>query len=82
MCTFSIAIDDALLDSVRSSFQDEKALAEWMKEQVSIVLQNFAASHRADVVRHAHKHDALMGILKDAPEMDYRTLHLSEKYGV
>lgn len=82
MCTFNLAIDDMLVERVRPSFPDEKALNEWMKKQMAIVLQNFVASQDKKELCHAHKHDALMGVLKDAPELDYKALHLSEKYGI
>lgn len=49
---------------------------------MAIVLQNFIASQDKKKLRHAHKHGALMGVLKDAPELDYKALHLSKKYEI
>lgn len=79
MCTINLAIDDILLDQVRPSFKDESALKEWIKDQVSIVIRDFATA-QAKTERRAHKHDALMGVIKDAQEIDYKTIHLKEKY--
>lgn len=79
MCIINLAIDDILLDQVRPSFKDESALKEWIKDQVSIVIRDFATA-QAKTERRAHKHDALMGVIKDAQEFDYKTIHLKEKY--
>lgn len=41
MCTFNLSIEDHLVETVRRSFPDEKALSEWMNEQMSAILRNF-----------------------------------------
>lgn len=78
MCTFNIAIDDQLVTSARLAFRDEKSMTAWIEEQITVLLNN----HVNNAERRPRKHDALMGILSDAPDTDYRRSHLREKYGI
>ena len=42
MCTFSISVDDTLMDSVRSSFADNEAIRNWMQSQIVLLLQQMS----------------------------------------
>ena len=80
MCTFDLTFDDTLVSAARRSFPNEDRLKEWMQDQLSILLQRVSTEA---VTRTPHKHDALMGILSDAPEIDdCKRIHLREKYNV
>ena len=80
MCTYNFTFDDTLVNAARRSFPDENRLKMWMQDQLSILLQKISAEA---TTRAPHKHDALMGILDDVPEMDdYKRIHLGEKYNV
>lgn len=89
MCTFNIALDDKLVDTVRSSFPNMEEMTTWMQEQLTFLLSNYTPSTESASVnslghniRKARKHDALMGIISDNVEEDYKRIHLREKYGV
>ena len=80
MCTYNLTFDDALVSAARCSFPNEERLKAWMQDQLSILMQRISTE---TVTRAPHKHDALMGILSDAPEIDeYKRIHLREKYNV
>lgn len=82
MCTFNIAINDRLVSSARSSFPDDKSLTKWMEEQITVLLTSTVAETKEKAIRRPRKHDALMGIIGDIPEVDYKRVHLQEKYGI
>lgn len=44
MCTYSITLNDALVEKARPAFADDMALQEWLQEQMSIVLERFLNS--------------------------------------
>ena len=41
MCTYNITINDTLVEKARPAFADDKALQQWLQEQVSIALERF-----------------------------------------
>ena len=41
MCTYSITLNDMLIEKARPAFADENALQQWLQEQVSIALEKF-----------------------------------------
>ena len=44
MCTYSITLNDTLVEKARPAFADDKALQNWLQEQFSIVLERFLSS--------------------------------------
>lgn len=82
MCTFSISLDDKLVNSARMSFRDDSSLTLWMEEKISAILMDYVSETEAKSKRVPRKYDALMGILSGVPEKDYKREHLKEKYGI
>ena len=41
MCTYSITLNDMLIEKARPAFADENALQQWLQEQVSIALEKY-----------------------------------------
>ncbi|MBQ0073340.1 MAG: hypothetical protein KBT34_04015 [Prevotella sp.] len=53
-----------------------------MEETISAILMDYVSKTETKSVRIPRKHDALMGVLSGAPEIDYKREHLKEKYGL
>ena len=47
MCTYSITLNDTLVEKARPAFPDDKALQNWLQEQMSIVLERFLSNQMA-----------------------------------
>ena len=45
MCSYNITLDDTLVEEVRSSFADDKALEQWLQQQMEALLRDFYVSH-------------------------------------
>lgn len=46
MCTYNISLSDALVERARPAFPDDKALQQWLQEQVSAVLERFISEQK------------------------------------
>ena len=44
MCTYSISVDDTVLEKVRPALPNDEAVEAWMQSQVDILLQQLAES--------------------------------------
>ena len=44
MCTYSISVDDSILEKVKSALLDDKAVEAWMQSQIDILLLQLAES--------------------------------------
>lgn len=55
MCTYSIKLDDNLVDRVRPSFSDDIALQRWLEEQLEYVLRQFYTKERQETLRKARE---------------------------
>jgi predicted metal-dependent hydrolase len=55
MCTYSIKLDDNLVDQVRPSFSDDIALQRWLEEQLEYVLRQFYTKERQETLRKARE---------------------------
>lgn len=44
MCTYSISVDDSILEKVKSALPDDKAVEAWMQSQIDILLLQLAES--------------------------------------
>jgi len=62
----------------RKSFADDKTMQAWMEEQLTILLSEYVSMS----IRKPHKHDSLLGVICDVPEVDIKRVHLKEKYGI
>ena len=81
MCPINISLDDWLLNAARLAFPSEDNMRHWLEEQLTALLKS-KANDISVPERRPRKHDSLMGIINDPGEMDYRRIHLREKYGV
>ena len=44
MCSINIALDDTLVEEVRPSFADDKALEQWLQQQIEeLLLERYAS---------------------------------------
>lgn len=41
MCSYNISLNDELVEKVRPSFADDKALEQWLKQQLEAMLLNY-----------------------------------------
>lgn len=57
-------------------------MTKWMQEQITILLTRYVPTSENKEERHCRKHDSLMGIISGAPDLDYKRMHLSDKYDV
>ena len=55
MCTYSLKLDDSLVDQVRPSFSDDIALQRWLEEQLEHVLRQYYAKERQETLRKARE---------------------------
>lgn len=55
MCTYSIKLDDNLVDQVQPSFSDDIALQRWLEEQLEYVLRQFYTKERQETLRKARE---------------------------
>lgn len=46
MCTYNITLNDTLVEKARPAFADDKALQQWLQEQVSIALEHFLSKQK------------------------------------
>ena len=44
MCTYSISVDDSILEKVKSALPDDKAVEAWIQSQIDILLLQLADS--------------------------------------
>lgn len=72
MCTFNIALDDALVSTARSSFQDERSMTLWMEEQISNLLRQYTEQANSEHLSRPRKHNAMMGVVADAENEEER----------
>ena len=43
-CTYNITLNDTLVEKARPAFADDKALQQWLQEQVSAILEHYLNS--------------------------------------
>ena len=58
MCSYNITLSDTLVEKVRPSFADDKALELWLQKQMEELLLNFY--QRQEAKKHARKAIAAM----------------------
>ena len=42
MCTYSISVNDTLMEDIRPAFPNEDAVGQWLQSQVDLLLMDFA----------------------------------------
>lgn len=45
MCSYNITLSDTLVEQVRPSFADDKALEQWLQQQMEDLLFDYCVSH-------------------------------------
>ena len=45
MCSYNITLDDTLVEEVRPAFADDKALEQWLQQQMEEILLDYYVSH-------------------------------------
>ena len=45
MCSYNITLSDTLVEKVRSTFADDKALEQWLQQQMEDVLFDYYVTH-------------------------------------
>ena len=72
MCTYSISVNDTLLERVRPAFANNEAIGQWMQTQIETMLQQMAT----EIAQNSQKgllSQRLRGIAAHAPkDFDYK----------
>ena len=72
MCTYSISIDDDLMERVRPAFADKEAINHWMQAQIIGLLQQMATGMSQEQPKQSLS-KRLRGIAAHAPkDFDYK----------
>lgn len=72
MCTYSISVDDKLLEQVRPAFADNAEISSWMQSQIEALLLQVAAKV-SDTHSGKRLSQRLRGIAAPAPkDFDYK----------
>ena len=48
MCTYSITLNDSMIEKVRPTFADDKSLQHWLQEQVTLALERLVDKQLKD----------------------------------
>ena len=79
MCTYNISVNDAVIESIRPAFSDEKALEQWLQQQMDMILIEFAAKQKAYVTSKQPLSKRLRGIAMAPKDFDYKE-ELANRY--
>ena len=72
MCTYSISVDDTLMERVRPAFSDNEAIEAWMQSQMDLLLVRLAetlAPKNKDKISLSQR---LRGIVHAPKDFDYK----------
>ena len=75
MCTYSISIDDSVMENVRPAFPDEESLSRWMQQQMELLMIRYAAT----LERPTSKSQRLRGIATAPNNQELETILASAK---
>ena len=82
MCTYSITLNDSLVEKVRPAFADDEALQQWLQKKLSDYTRHLITLSLPTATKR-HRHESLCGILDTAaPEEDLVEEYLKEKYSL
>ena len=72
MCTYSISVDDTLMERVRPAFSDNEAIEAWMQSQMDILLMQLAESLTRKPKEKVSLSSRLRGIAHAPKDFDYK----------
>lgn len=72
MCTYTISINDTIIDKVRPAFADEDALSNWMQQQMELMLVRYAAGLEQTKKHKKPLSMRLRGIANAPKDFDYK----------
>ena len=72
MCTYTISINDTIIDKVRPAFADEDALSNWMQQQMELMLVRYAAGLDQNQRNNEPLSMRLRGIANAPKDFDYK----------
>ena len=72
MCTYSISVDDTLMERVRPAFSDNEALEAWMQSQMDILLVRLAETLAPKSKETVSLSQRLRGIAHAPKDFDYK----------
>lgn len=66
MCTYNITLNDTLVEKARPAFADDKALQQWLQEQVSAILEHYLNSRiESESTQHTMVKESLATAFKE-----------------
>jgi len=81
MCTYSISINDSVMENVRPAFPDEESLSRWMQQQMELLMIRYAATLERPTTRSQKLSQRLRGIATAPKDFDYKQ-ELANRYEV
>lgn len=72
MCTYSISVDDTILERVKPVLPDDKAVEAWMQSQVDILLLQLAETLSHQSKGQVSLSSRLRGIAQAPRDFDYK----------
>ena len=79
MCTYTIAVDDALMERVRPAFADNAAIGDWMQSQIEVLLLQVASGMEHQEKAPLKLSQRLRGIASAPRNFDYKK-ELANRY--
>ena len=79
MCTYSISINDSVMENVRPAFPDEESLSRWMQQQMELLMIRYAASLDRPTANPQKLSQRLRGIATAPKDFDYK-MELANRY--
>ena len=81
MCTYSISVNDTLMEAIRPAFSDEKAFEQWLQRQMDTIIIEFVAKQKTSIKRKRPLSQRLRGIAVAPKDFDYKE-ELANRYEV
>ena len=78
MCTYSISVNDTLMEDIRPAFPNEEAVEKWLQQQMDRILVEFATKRKSAVAKHSLS-QRLRGIATAPKDFDYKK-ELANRY--
>ena len=79
MCTYSISVDDTILEKVKPALPDDKSVEAWMQSQMDILLLQLAESLTHKPKAQTSPSSRLRGIANAPKDFDYKQ-ELANRY--
>ncbi len=81
MCTYSLSVNDTLMEAIRPAFSDEKAFEQWLQRQMDMIIVEFVAKQKTSIKRKQPLSQRLRGIAVAPNDFDYKE-ELANRYEV